>query len=212
MSDLTAVLGAAAACTRCPPLVASRLRVVPGAGAPGARLLLVGAAPGREEEARGAPLVGRAGALLDDLLGGAGIAREDVFRTTVVRCRPPGRDPQPAEVAACRAWLHRIVEELRPRVVAPLGSFATKVLRGDPAPIGRVHGQVEEREVGSLRVRLVALHHPDAALYAPAVLDALRADVARLPALLDLPPPVAPAPAAAAAEDPGGQLGFPGIG
>jgi uracil-DNA glycosylase len=194
VDHLDAVLDAARGCTRCPALVEARERVVPGAGAAGARLVLVGEAPGREEEARGEPLVGRAGSLLDDLLGAAGVAREDVVRTTVVRCRPPGRDPLPAEVAACLGWLHAIVDAVRPRVVAPVGSFATKVLRADPAPIGRVHGVAEDAELGGVRLRLLPLHHPDAALYAPAVLEALRADVARIPALLELPPPAEPEP------------------
>lgn len=208
MSDLTAVLDAASSCTRCPALVASRMRVVPGEDRPGARLLLVGESPGREEEATGTPLVGRAGSLLDDLLGEAGIAPGEVLRTTVVRCRPPGRDPLPAEVAACLGWLHAIVDAVRPRVVAPLGSFATKVLRADPAPVARVHGQVEEAEFGGVLVRLVPLHHPDAALYAPAVLDALRADVLALPAVLGLDPPGPPPLDDALEAGDEGQLGL----
>lgn len=205
---LEATLAAARACTRCPALVDARERVVPGAGAEGARLVLVGASPTREDEALGAPLTGRAGALLDELLGAAGIAADDVFRTTAVRCRPPGRDPRPEEIAACSGWLEAIVAAIGPRVVAPLGAFAAKLVRGDAVPLARIHGEPLRRVLGERPVRVVALHHPDAALYAPELLELLRADIATLPALLAAPIPAAePAPAEAPGEEPG-QLGL----
>lgn len=192
---LRAVHEEARACVRCPQLVASRTQVVVGGGDPAARLMLVGEAPGPAEDERGTPLVGRAGALLEELLGEVGLARADVVVSTLVRCRPPAaRAPLPAELAACRRWLDAEVEVVRPVVLAALGSAATKLLREDPAPILAVHGQDEVRVVAGRAVRLLPLLHPAAALYTPAGIELLRAGIARVPALLALGPPDLPAP------------------
>jgi uracil-DNA glycosylase family 4 len=180
----------ARACTRCPALVESRTQVVFGTGDPDADLVFVGEAPGREEDRDGAPLVGRAARLLDELLATIGVARTDVFVCTLVRCRPPdNRDPTPVEIESCREWLIGTLEAVAPRVVCPLGNVATKLLRGDPAPITQVHGCAEVHALGPRTVRLYPLFHPASALYHRASVDLLRADVARLPDLLALPLP-----------------------
>jgi uracil-DNA glycosylase family 4 len=113
----------------------------------------------------------------------------------VHNCRPPGnRDPHPAEIEACQAYLLRQVELIEPRVICTLGNFATKLLRGDPTGITRLHGRAEVRAIGCRAVRLYPLFHPAAALYTPANVEVLRADFARIPELLALDPPPQPAP------------------
>ena len=111
----------------------------------------------------------------------------------VHNCRPPGnRDPHPAEIEACEDYLIRQVDLIEPRVICTLGNFATKLLRGDPTGITRLHGREEERIIGHRAVRLYPIFHPAAALYTPANVEVLRTDFARLPDLLALDPPMQP--------------------
>src|SRR5947208_4121312 len=106
----------ASVCTKC-PLSETRTNVVFGSGDADADLMFVGEAPGAEEDRQGLPFVGRAGALLTELLEGIGMSRSEVFITNVLMCRPPGnRDPQPAEIEACRPYLAQKVELIQPRV------------------------------------------------------------------------------------------------
>jgi uracil-DNA glycosylase len=211
-----------AGCVRC-PLSKGRTQVVVGNGDLDADLMFVGEAPGYHEDRQGLPFVGQAGKLLDRLLGGIGLSRDRVFVANVLKCRPPGnRDPLPVEIQACEGHLHRQISLIRPRVIATLGNFATKLLSGRPDGISRVHGHELPIQVGDLPVLLYPLFHPAAALYTPAMMATLEADFARLPELLgtrdepeaapavpDLAPPepvaaAAGAPAAAEAE----QLGL----
>ena len=181
-------------CVRC-PLSRTRTHVVFGAGDADADLMFVGEAPGANEDREGLPFVGRAGALLTELLGGIGMRREEVFICNVLKCRPPdNRDPTPGEIDACQDYLRRQVDLIEPRVICTLGNFATKLLRGDPAGITRVHGQPEVRVIGTRAVRLYPLYHPAAALYTPAMLETLRTDFKRIPDLLELPAPEPPEP------------------
>jgi uracil-DNA glycosylase len=188
---LKAVYHQAKGCTTCPQLAATRTTVVFGNGNADADLMFVGEAPGANEDRQGLPFVGQAGKLLDTLLGDIGLSRPDVFVANVLKCRPPGnRDPHPAEIEACQDYLLRQVELIEPRVICTLGNFATKLLRGDPTGITRLHGREEIRVIGRRAVRLYPIFHPAAALYTPANVEVLRADFARLPELLalDLPP------------------------
>ncbi len=176
-----------AGCERC-ALAATRTQVVFGTGSPDADLMFVGEAPGFHEDKQGVPFVGAAGQLLSKLLAGIGLAREDVYIANVLKCRPPGnRDPQPDEIEACEGHLFRQIELIKPKVVATLGNFATKLLSGKPAGITRVHGQEQEVVLGGRSVLLYPLFHPAAALYTPRTLDVLQADFARLPDLLGRP-------------------------
>ncbi len=190
---LKAVYHEARSCTKCPQLAATRTTVVFGSGNADADLMFVGEAPGKNEDEQGLPFVGQAGKLLDKLLAEIGLTRADVFVANVLKCRPPGnRDPHPAEIEACEDYLIRQVDLIEPRVICTLGNFATKLLRGDPTGITRLHGREEERIIGNRAVRLYPIFHPAAALYTPANVEVLRADFARLPELLALDLPMQP--------------------
>ncbi|HEX6389637.1 MAG TPA: uracil-DNA glycosylase, partial [Solirubrobacteraceae bacterium] len=190
---LKAVYQQAKGCTNCPQLAATRTTVVFGSGNADADLMFVGEAPGANEDRQGVPFVGQAGKLLDTLLEEIGLSRGDVFVSNTLKCRPPGnRDPHPAEIEACQSYLMRQVELIEPRVICTLGNFATKLLRGDPTGITRLHGREEVRVVGTRAVRLYPMFHPAAALYTPANVDVLRADFGRIPQLLALEPPEQP--------------------
>jgi DNA polymerase len=204
-------------CTKC-PLHETRTKAVFGAGNADADLMFVGEAPGAEEDRQGLPFVGRAGQLLNQMLGGIGLARDDVFIANVLKSRPPGnRDPQPLEIQACEPWLWEQVRLIEPRVVCTLGNFATKLLTGSPTGITRVRGTPQVHELGGRMVYLLPLFHPAAALRTPAVKETLRGDFATIPELLQRPlPDLAPsAEELAEAEEEGGstpppsdQLGF----
>src|SRR5215472_2804123 len=182
----------ASGCTRC-RLAEGRTQVVFGVGNPDAELMFVGEAPGFHEDKQGYPFVGQAGKLLDKLLAGIGLERSNVYIANVLKCRPPGnRDPAPDEIQACEGHLFRQIELIRPRVVATLGNFATKLLSGKPTGITRVHGQEQETTLGGSRVLLYPIYHPAAALYTPRMLEVLKSDFARIPELLGRevgPPP-----------------------
>jgi uracil-DNA glycosylase len=187
MSDLLAAYrDETLGCTRC-PLAETRTQVVFGSGNPNADLMFVGEAPGFHEDAQGVPFVGQAGKLLDKLLHGIGLSRDDVFVANVLKCRPPGnRDPQPEEIEACESHLFRQIELIRPTLVATLGNFATKLLSGRPTGITRVHGTPQEVTLGGNAVTLYPLYHPAAALYTRSMLSVLEEDFARIPDLLGL--------------------------
>jgi uracil-DNA glycosylase len=190
---LKEVFAQASVCTRCAELAATRKTVVFGAGNADAELMFVGEAPGASEDEQGVPFVGQAGKLLEKLLGEIGIARADVFIANVLKCHPPqNRDPQPVEIDNCKEYLYRQVELIQPTVICTLGNFSTKLLRGDPTGITRVHGQPEVLTLGRRAVRLYPIFHPAAALYTPRMLETLREDFARLPELLALGAPEQP--------------------
>lgn len=151
----------ASACTRC-PLHETRTQVVFGVGNPSSRLVFVGEAPGREEDLRGEPFVGRSGQLLDRLvLDELGLTRDDFYIANVVKSRPPGnRDPRPEEIAACRPWLDRQLDIIDPRVVVTLGNFASKLLLGTTEGITRLRGRSYPYRNGVL----VPTFHPAAVL------------------------------------------------
>jgi len=197
-------------CTRC-ALAGGRTQVVFGSGDPNADLMFVGEAPGFHEDKQGVPFVGAAGKLLDQLLAGIGLTRPDVYVANVLKCRPPGnRDPMPDEIEACESHLWKQIELIRPRVVATLGNFATKLLSGRPTGITRVHGQEQETTLGGSRVLLYPIYHPAAALYTPRMLEVLKSDFARIPELLgrEVAPPPEPVFLTAVAAEPAVQLGL----
>jgi DNA polymerase len=189
--ELVALFKEVQACTKC-PLHETRTKAVFGAGDADAELMFVGEAPGAEEDRQGLPFVGRAGQLLNQMLGEIGMSREDVFIANVLKSRPPGnRDPQPLEIEACRPYLFDQIRLIEPKVICTLGNFATKLLSGNPAGITRVRGTPQVHELGGRTVFLLPLFHPAAALRTPAVKETLRGDFGLISQLLSGPAPVA---------------------
>ena len=171
-------------CSDC-ALGATRTRAVFGEGDPGADLMFVGEAPGYHEDQQGRPFVGQAGKLLEQLLASIGMTREQVFIANVLKSRPPNnRDPRPEEIDACRPYLWRQIEIIKPRVICTLGNFATKLLSGDQTGITKVHGRPRATEIAGHPLYLYPIFHPAAALYTPAMMTTLKEDFSRLPRLL----------------------------
>jgi uracil-DNA glycosylase family 4 len=151
----------------------TRTKAVPGAGDPRARVMIVGEAPGQNEDQQGLPFVGAAGQLLNKLLASIGIGRDDVYITNILKCRPPGnRDPLPDEVLTCSPYLDRQVQLIQPAVILLLGRHAVQRLLPGSDGISRIHGRMVER---GERV-YVPLYHPAAALYNSFLVDTLEAD------------------------------------
>jgi uracil-DNA glycosylase len=163
VGDLAVLATEAAGCHKC-PLAAGRTHVVFGRGSPTARLVVVGEAPGGEEDRTGLPFVGPAGKLLDLLLLAAGFHRDDVYICNVLKCRPPNnRDPRPEEVAQCAPYLHGQLEAIAPGAILAVGRFSAQTLADSDAPIGRLRGMVH-----SFRgVPVVATYHPAYLLRTP---------------------------------------------
>jgi uracil-DNA glycosylase len=169
-------------CTAC-RLAETRTNVVFGVGDPGANLMLVGEAPGKNEDLQGEPFVGAAGQLLDELLGAIGIKREDVYIANVLKCRPPGnRDPKDDEIDACKGYLREQIRMINPRVVVTLGNFATKLLVPTEVGITRMRGQRLNWWLGAT---LIPTFHPAAALRGrPQVKEQMQEDFALAAAVL----------------------------
>jgi len=167
----------AATCVGCPELVVTRGTVVPGDFPAGARLMLVGEAPGAAEDENGRPFVGKGGQLLDRLLEEAGLDRREIAVANTLKCRPPGnRTPSRAELHRCRGWLDRQVELVDPRLVVTLGGTALSWAMGTGHRLGDLRGRVH----GWRGRTLLATYHPSAALrFGPngAPMAALAADL-----------------------------------
>jgi uracil-DNA glycosylase len=160
--DWTALRTAVQGCQAC-RLCSGRQQTVFGVGHPQAHWMLVGEAPGEQEDQQGEPFVGKAGQLLDQMLRAIGLTREagppgqQVFIANTLKCRPPGnRNPQPEELAACRPYLQRQIELVRPRLLLALGRFAAQSLLGSDEPIGRLRGRIHQHQ----GVPLVVTYHP----------------------------------------------------
>jgi DNA polymerase len=156
---------AVAACTAC-ELHRTRNRTVFGVGHRAAEWMLVGEAPGAEEDARGEPFVGQAGRLLDNMLAAIGLARSgttpnSVFIANVLKCRPPGnRNPEPGEVVQCDPFLRKQIELVNPKVVLVMGRFAAQSLLGTDASIASLRGKVHRIESGGREIPVVVTYHP----------------------------------------------------
>ncbi len=143
-------------CSRC-SLCQQRNHLVFGAGNPQARVVLVGEAPGREEDLQGYPFVGEAGQLLEKILQAMNLSRQTVYICNVIKCRPPGnRDPKPDEIAACEPFLKQQLAIIKPEIIITLGRFAAQTLLKTTAPIGRLRGQWREYE----GIALMPTFHP----------------------------------------------------
>jgi DNA polymerase len=164
LDSLDEIAAAVASCRRC-PLYATATNPVPGTGNPDADLMIVGEAPGANEDAQGVPFVGQAGQLLTKIIEAINLRRDDVFIANVLKHRPPGnRNPLPEEVTACSPYLVRQIELVRPKVLLALGTFAAQTLLETKLTIGKLRGQVH-RYYG---VPLIVTYHPAALLRNPA--------------------------------------------
>ena len=162
-------------CQRC-PLAKERLNAVPGEGPAQVDILFIGEAPGFHEDRQAKPFVGRSGQFLTDLIEAAGLKREEVFITNVVKCRPPNnRDPLPEELSACQLFLDEQIALLQPKVIVTLGRISmAKFVEG--GRISAIHGRthnVNDRKV-------VTMYHPAAALHQPALRQTLLEDFSKL--------------------------------
>lgn len=169
-----------AVCTRC-KLHHSRKKAVPGAGDPHSSVMFIGEGPGFHENEQGLPFVGAAGKFLDELLKEAGLSRDIVFITNIVKCRPPGnRDPQVEELAACRPYLERQIAAINPDVIVTLGrhSMGTFLNNGK---ISSIHG----RSYWINGRMIVPMYHPAAALHQPSLRSVVKEDFGKLPAYLE---------------------------
>lgn len=167
-------------CRRC-PLCDGRTQTVFGVGNPHARVMFIGEAPGKNEDLQGEPFVGAAGHYLNELLGCAGLRREDVFIANVLKCRPPGnRDPRPEEIQTCTPYLREQTRTIDPEVLVTLGKFSTQFVLKTQVGITRLHGRVQR--AGKFLV--FPIFHPAAALYDGAKCEALENDFVTLGQLL----------------------------
>lgn len=156
---------AVSVCTRC-RLHASRTQAVFGVGSRAADWMIVGEAPGAEEDRRGEPFVGRAGQLLDQMLRAVGLGRDRVFIANILKCRPPGnRDPAADEASACRGWLDRQIALVAPRLILAVGRIAARELLETDAPVGRLRGQVHTLK--NTEIPVIVTYHPAYLLRSP---------------------------------------------
>lgn len=170
-------------CHAC-PLCEGRTNVVFGVGNSHARVMIIGEAPGKNEDLQGEPFVGAAGQFLNELLAVAGLTREDVFIANVLKCRPPGnRDPRAEEIQVCTPFLREQTRTIDPEYLVTLGNFSTKFVLKTEVGITRLHGKLQQ--AGKFKV--FPIFHPAAALYDPTKRDMLMEDFATLGRLLTRP-------------------------
>jgi len=163
-AELKRLRGEIGDCTRC-KLHAGRTNLVFGEGNPKADLMFVGEAPGRDEDIKGEPFVGRAGKLLTKIIEAIGLDRNDVYIANVIKCRPPqNRNPEPDEVETCEPFLFSQIDAIQPRVIVALGAFAVRtLLRDDKTPISKLRG----RQYSYRGTTLIPTFHPAYLLRSP---------------------------------------------
>ncbi len=162
---------------------------VPGEGSPDAALMLIGEAPGYQEDIKGRPFVGRAGKLLDMLLSGIGLARGDVYISNIVKHRPPeNRAPKTDEIEACTPYIDRQIQIIKPEIIVTLGNHSTGYILSKvnikSEGITGVRGRLYKERLFDLQVRIIPTYHPAAVLYNPAYLSSLEEDFRRVKAEL----------------------------
>jgi DNA polymerase len=159
-------------CQRC-DLALSRTNVVVGSGPLDAKIMLIGEAPGKNEDKKGMPFVGSAGKNLDKLLEEGGVRRENVYIANMVKCRPPeNRTPKPDEIQACRPYLQKQIETTKPSGVILLGKTAAEAILGRKVEMGKEHGTIVEKD----GVRYMIMYHPAAMIYKRTLKDTITVD------------------------------------
>jgi len=151
-------------CQKC-SLHKLRNNLVFGAGNPDAELMLIGEAPGREEDLQGKPFVGAAGRLLTEALGRVGLSRADVYIANILKCRPPGnRNPQPEEIEVCFPYLERQIEIIKPKLICTMGNFASQLLLKTSQGITHIRGKIQWYKDNT---SVIPIFHPAACIYKP---------------------------------------------
>lgn len=170
------------ACQKC-RLAGNRINAVPGDGAPNPKLMIIGEAPGAQEDASGHAFVGRAGQYLDKWLQAINLDRSrDVFIGNIIKCRPPdNRDPLPDETAACMPYLHRQLDIIQPRAILTLGRISTHILTGTSDGIGKLHGRIYHFR----DIPLIPTYHPSAVLRNPVYRKPVWDDLRKLQRLIE---------------------------
>lgn len=179
MSELTELYNQIRVCTKC-DLAKARTNAVPGEGPANADIMFIGEAPGFHEDRQGRPFVGAAGQYLEELLALISMKREQVYIGNVIKCRPPqNRDPEPAEMDACKPYLDKQIELIKPKVIITISRFAMARWFSD-RKISEIHGK--PKKFGNLVV--LPMYHPAAALHQPSLKRVLEEDFKRVPQIL----------------------------
>jgi uracil-DNA glycosylase len=154
-------------CKKC-PLAKTRTNFVFGVGNPKAEAVVVGEAPGRDEDLQGKPFVGRAGQLLTDILKAINFTRDEVYICNILKCRPPeNRNPLPEEIIQCEPYLMKQLELINPRLILAVGSFAAQTLLKSKEPLGKLRGRFFDFNIGEIKAKLLVTYHPAALLRNP---------------------------------------------
>jgi len=167
-------------CKKC-ELHKNRKNPVIGEGKLHSKLMIIGEAPGKNEDIKGRPFVGRAGKLLDELTHSIGLEREDVYITNIIKCHPPkNRNPLKKEIVACKSYLDRQIAIIQPAVIATLGNFSSSHILEkyniESKTISIIHGKIFHIKSNSSDISIVPLYHPAAAIYNPNLKDVLLKD------------------------------------
>ena len=169
-------------CQKC-ALRATRTLPVVGQGSHQAKVMLIGEAPGANEDRTGVPFCGSAGRILDELFQSIGRKREDAYICNILKCRPPNnRDPLPEEKTACVPYLKKQIEAIKPKVICPMGNHATAFLlaefglSGEITGISKIHGKIFEAKASFGPLKIIALYHPAVAIYNANTKDDLKKD------------------------------------
>ena len=171
-------------CQKC-PLYKTATNPVPGDGNPTAEIVFIGEAPGYWEDQKGIPFVGAAGNLLNQLLAMIGLKREEVFICNILKHRPPNnRDPLPEEITACTPYLKQQLLTIKPKIIVTLGRFAMNYFLPN-AYISRIHGQPREVSWEGLTLTVIPMYHPAAALRNGQVMQELKEDFKKIPAIIE---------------------------
>lgn len=180
MSNLQQLYSVIATCSDC-DLCNSRTHAVPGEGPPEAEIMFVGEGPGFYEDQQARPFVGPAGRFLEELLASIGLTRDSVYITNVVKCRPPeNRDPLPTEIEACRKYLQRQIELIKPKLIVTLGRYSLAWFFPRDS-ISKVHGQLRQKD----GIHFLHIYHPAAALHAANLRSVIIEDFRKIPQALE---------------------------
>ncbi len=179
MFELRDVHSSVSTCEKC-GLCKTRTHAVPGEGPDNAEIMFIGEGPGFHEDQQARPFVGPAGKFLDELLASIGLKRSDVYITNVIKCRPPGnRDPLSSEIDACKTWLDKQLELIKPKMVVTLGRYSMARYFSNQT-ISKVHGTAKKS--GDFTV--FAMYHPAAALHQQSLRNTIIEDMKKIPSLL----------------------------